>query len=77
MPTVTQLNGNVHEVDQKFIEAITRRLHLHLLKIRSNRLDIDSTMIGSELQRLYTDAIARKPWYNDFIAHFCKQRGIR
>lgn len=77
MPTVTLNNKEYEGVDPKFLEAISRRLQAHLLRIRSQRIDIDSTMVGLELQRLYTPAIAQKPWFNDFVASFCRARKIR
>ena len=71
-----KLNNKDHDVDPKFIEAVTTRLSSRLSKIRSDRIQIDTTSISGELGRMYGSGLQQKPWYKDFIMQFCMDRRI-
>lgn len=75
MPKV-RINNNEHEVDPKFLETITSRLSTRLASTRSQRISVDTLTIKSELDRLYGQGLAQKPWYRDFVVQFCRDRKI-
>lgn len=76
MPKV-KLNHTEYDVESGLLEAVSNRLTQRLLQARnmSRTTPIDYQSVRAELLRLYP-ALPKKPWWWDFVQHFCTQHQI-
>ena len=73
MPTL--INGTNHDVDPKFVESVSARVHVLLQKGGSNRLDVGYNDVVAELTKIFP-GIQTKPYYKDLVMQFCRDRKI-
>lgn len=68
---MVKLCDTKYDVSPELIESITSRLTIKLQNIEG----LEGQHVVHMLNTLYP-AVRNKPWYKDFILHFCSSRRI-